>query len=368
MQFRNVCLEAFGYRLPDEIVTSSDIEARLEPLYTRLRLPEGRLELMTGIRERRIWPVGTAPSTISIESANLAIENAGIDRREIGLLIHASVCRDHLEPATACSVHHGLRLRSDCWVYDVSNACLGLLNGLSQAAVMIESGAIRAAVVVGTESSRDLLETTIAHLNRDTSITRQQMKLALASLTIGSGSCAMVLCHRDITRTGNAVRAVAARAHTEHHQLCQSGRDEAAVGGMQPLMQTDSDTLLREGLVAGIATFKAFLEETGWSPSEMDRTFCHQVTATHRQMMLESLGLPEGRDMATFDWLGNTGSVALPTAMAIGLERGFVRSGENVAMLGIGSGINCLMAGVEWQTTLASGHNVHSKPETVAGS
>jgi 3-oxoacyl-[acyl-carrier-protein] synthase-3 len=54
--------------------------------------------------------------------------------------------------------------------------------------------------------------------------------------------------------------------------------------------------------------------------------------------------------------------------MAIGLERGFVRSGENVAMLGIGSGINCLMAGVEWQTTLASGHNVHSKPETVAGS
>jgi acyl-CoA:acyl-CoA alkyltransferase len=49
MQYHNVCLEAIAYTLPDEVVTSAEIEARLEPLYTRLRLPEGRLELMTGI-------------------------------------------------------------------------------------------------------------------------------------------------------------------------------------------------------------------------------------------------------------------------------------------------------------------------------
>ena len=56
MKYQNVCLEAVGYTLPDEIVTSDELERRLEPLYTRLRLPEGRLELMTGIRERRFWP------------------------------------------------------------------------------------------------------------------------------------------------------------------------------------------------------------------------------------------------------------------------------------------------------------------------
>ena len=53
MQFQNVCLESFGYTLPEEIVTSDDIEHRLEPLYSRLRLPQGRLELMTGISQRR---------------------------------------------------------------------------------------------------------------------------------------------------------------------------------------------------------------------------------------------------------------------------------------------------------------------------
>ena len=55
MQYQNVCIESLGYTLPDEIVTSDEIERRLEPLYRRLRLPEGRLEHMTGIRERRFW-------------------------------------------------------------------------------------------------------------------------------------------------------------------------------------------------------------------------------------------------------------------------------------------------------------------------
>ena len=59
MIYQNVCLEAFAYTLPDEVVTSAEIEALLEPLYARLRLPEGRLELMTGITERRFWPRGT---------------------------------------------------------------------------------------------------------------------------------------------------------------------------------------------------------------------------------------------------------------------------------------------------------------------
>ena len=55
MRYQNVCIESFGYTLPEEIVTSDEIERRLQPLYQRLRLPEGRLELMTGIAERRFW-------------------------------------------------------------------------------------------------------------------------------------------------------------------------------------------------------------------------------------------------------------------------------------------------------------------------
>ncbi len=70
--------------LEAEVGTSEEIERRLEPLYRRLRLPEGRLELMTGIRERRFWEAGVLPSDKSIASGELAIAGAGIERRDIG--------------------------------------------------------------------------------------------------------------------------------------------------------------------------------------------------------------------------------------------------------------------------------------------
>lgn len=354
MQYRNVCIESFGYTLPTEVVTSEEIEERLSPLYQRLRLPEGRLELMTGIRERRFWEPGTLPSDKSIESGRRALELAGIDPSYVGALIHGSVCRDHLEPATACRVHHRLDLPSDCMIYDVSNACLGLLNGMIQIANMIELKQIRAGLVVGTEGSRQLVETTIDALNNDTTLTRNQLKLAVASLTIGSGSCAVLLTDRELSRTDNRLLVATARTSTAHHELCHSGRDEAVGSGMQPLMQTDSEQLMREGIATGIETFTRFMNETGWNPDDIDRTFCHQVGSAHRKQMLESLGLQTERDFATLEWLGNTGSVALPITMAIGLEQGHVAAGENIGMLGIGSGINCLMLGVAWQRALTA--------------
>lgn len=351
MQYQKACLEAFGYTLPDEIVTSEDIECRLQPLYQRLRLPEGRLELMTGIRERRFWEPAVLPSDKSVESGEKAIEAAGIDREHIGALIHGSVCRDYLEPATACGVHHRLGLPRSCMIYDVSNACLGLMNGILQAANMIELGQIRAALVVGSEGSRQLVETTIETLNRDESLTRSQIKYAVASLTIGSGSCAVVLADCELSQTGNRLLAATAQANTDHHHLCHSGHDEAVAGGMQPLMETDSETLMREGIATGADTFRDFLAVTGWTVDDIDKTFCHQVGAAHRKLMLESLGLCAESDYTTFQWLGNTGSVALPITMAIGLEKGHVVAGDRVAMLGIGSGINCLMMAVQWQKT-----------------
>src|SRR5262249_13828912 len=110
MKYQHVCIESIGYTLPEGIVSSAALEERMAPMYGRLRLPVGRLELMTGIRERRFWPPGVLPSAVSTASARRAIELAGIERNEIGALVHGSVCRDYLEPATASAVHQSLEL------------------------------------------------------------------------------------------------------------------------------------------------------------------------------------------------------------------------------------------------------------------
>jgi len=355
VQFDSVCLESIGAVIPDEIWSSESIEHRLSPIYSRLKLPEGRLELMSGITERRVWPLGTLPSGPSIRSGNLAIEAAGIDRKRIGCLIHASVCRDFLEPATASKVHHGLSLPNDCWVYDVSNACLGLVNGAVQIAMMIESGAIQAGIVVGTENSRMLLEQTIDSLNNDQKLTRKSVKPAFASLTIGSGSCAWLLTHRGLAKSGTTIETSIAEARTEFHDLCQSD-DDAAGAGMQPLMDTDSERLMAEGIKVGVAAFEKLKTQWGRDRNGIDRTIGHQVGSRHREAMLSAMGLESANDCVTFPKLGNTGSVALPLTVAHAASTRQIKSGDHVAMLGIGSGINSVMLGATWGETAVAGN------------
>ncbi len=353
MLFERVAIESIGFSLPPVVRTSEEIENELAPVYERLRLPVGRLELMSGIAERRFWEPGTAISQPSIESGRLALQGASWDPADVGCLIHASVCRDYLEPATASRVHAELNLGPRCWVYDVSNACLGLLNGMVQIANLIESGCLRAGLVVGTESSRNLVQSTIAALNTDQELTRKTIKPSFASLTIGSGSCAVLLVDREFSRTDNRLMACTARAECDNHELCQSDTDQAGAG-MQPLMHTDSEQLLHAGIGVGTRTFAQLLE-CGFTREEFDASVCHQVGSTHRKMMIEALGLSLGSDVTTFRWLGNTGSVALPTALAMGLKSETIAPGNQVALLGIGSGINSVMMAARWNKPIVVG-------------
>jgi acyl-CoA:acyl-CoA alkyltransferase len=120
-------------------------------------------------------------------------------------------------------------------------------------------------------------------------------------------------------------------------------------------MNTDSEALMQQGIATGQSAFELFQRKLSLSAAQIDKTFCHQVGGTHRKLMLDSLSIDASRDYPTLHWLGNTGSAALPSAMAIGLQSEFAASGDRIAMLGIGSGINSIMIGVRWNRTLVKG-------------
>jgi 3-oxoacyl-[acyl-carrier-protein] synthase-3 len=364
MRFQRVCLESFGYFLPGEVVSSEQIEGWLAPLYDRIGLSAGRLELMTGIRERRLWQPRLKPSEASTQCVRRAMDAANIDPSRIGALIHASVCRDHLEPATSCLVHRSVGLRDDCLLYDVSNACLGFLNAMLQVATLIEMGEIEAGIVVSSEGSRGLLESTIRSLNANTSLTRKTIKDSVASLTIGSASVAAVLTHESISHSGNRLVGGHWMSDTSGNHLCRSC-DETA-GGEHPLMETDSEALMQAGVALGERAFEPFLAKLGWTRETLRRTVCHQVGLGHRKLMLQTLGLDAEADYTSVQWLGNTGSAAAPITLALAAERDFVASGDSVALLGIGSGINTVMLGIEWQTSLVLGDEEPPHPDSTA--
>ena len=348
MRFQHVCVEALCYRLPDEVVTSADIENRLAEVYQRLDLPAGRLELMTGIRERRFFPPGTLPGEISALTARDAVATSGIDPSRFGVLVHGSVCRDQLEPATASGVHAAIGLPPETMILDVSNACLGLLNGCLLLANMIELGQVTAGVVVGTEIGRGLVEGTIDSLLNDPQLTRQTIKPAFASLTIGSGSAAIVLCDRRISQTGHRLLGGIVRSDTAAHQLCAGAVSKQDHGDDRPRMETDSEALLHAGVELAAATWDETRSVLGWTNDSVDKSFTHQVGRAHRNLLYERLGLDPEIDYPTVEFLGNTGATALPIAAAMGAESGHVTAGERVAWLGIGSGLSSVMLGFEW--------------------
>jgi acyl-CoA:acyl-CoA alkyltransferase len=344
MRFENVCIESLVTSFPAEAWSSAAIEERLRPLYERLKLPSGRLELMTGIKERRFYPEGTPPSQASAAAGKAALARSGIPAGKIGLLIHAAVCRDMLEPSTASFVHRLIGLPEKSQILDVSNACLGFLNALTLAAGLIECGQIEAALVVSGENGRPLVEQTLRTL-LEKPLDRNQIKPFFANLTIGSGAVAAVVCHRSLVK-GRQHRLLGgvATAATQFNGLCQG--DTHGAEALQ--MQTDSEALLIAGVQVARQTWQDFTGSTGWDKGSIDRTICHQVGSTHRRKLYEMLELDLQKDFSSFENYGNVGSVSLPATLALAVEGGAVKEGDRVALLGIGSGINCMMLALEW--------------------
>lgn len=348
LSYEHVGLEAFGCALPERIVTSAELERELAPVYERFGVHEGRLELMTGIRERRFWDEKTLPSDASTLAGRRALEASGAVPGDIECLIHTSVSRDFLEPATASVVHHNLSLSPKALIYDISNACLGFLNGMISLANMIELGQVKRGLIVAGESSRNLVRTTIEQLLGSPKLTRQQFKAAFASLTIGSGAVAVVMAHDSVCSTDHRLVGGVVRTATEHNDLCRGSADTGFGAGVEMSMRTDAETLLVSGCALAVEAWDLFKRHLGWNNGDIQRTYAHQVGATHRERLLETLHLDPEKDFTTFETLGNVGSVSLPLTMAMGIERDPPSPGEKIAMLGIGSGLSSVMLGVRW--------------------
>lgn len=351
MRYSKAHIAAIGYELPEEIVTSDHIEQRLHGLYQRLHIAPGQLAALTGIRERRWWPPGFRVSQGALKAAVKAIRNAGIRSRDIDVLIHAGVCRDEFEPATACHVAGGIPgFNPRALVYDISNACLGVINGIMQVANLIELGQASCGLVVSCETARDITEIMIRKLETEGSM--DFFRYGLATLTGGSGAVAVLVTSADHTATDRRrIIGGVQRTAPRHHMLCRWGMEPVPGAGdhaVQQFMHTDSVGVLKHGVVLARDTWADFLEALEWTPETIDRIICHQVGSAHQETVLKTLGMSREKDFPTYPTLGNIGTVSLPVTAAIADENGWLEPGHRVGFLGIGSGLNCMMLGIEW--------------------
>lgn len=346
-KYNRVFLTALGYELGPEVVTSTELEERLAPVYQRLSIHPGQLEAWTGIAERRWWHPDARLSAGATAAARKALARTSVQAADLGVVIYAGVCRENFEPATACAVADALGVKGDASVYDLSNACLGVLNGMLDIANRIELGQIRAGLVVSCESAREINEIMLARMLQG--VEMAEFAEALATFTGGSGAVAMLLTDGSFAgEKGHRLLGAVSQVAPEHHALCRWGL--ASAGGLQQVqyMATDSVSVLKHGVQLGRETWRVFLGEMGWDPAQVDRVICHQVGSGHQDAILNSLQVDKERDFTTYRFLGNMGTAALPVTAAIADERGVLKPGQRVGFLGIGSGLTCLMMGLEW--------------------
>jgi 3-oxoacyl-[acyl-carrier-protein] synthase-3 len=349
MQYSRVHLESIGYELGPVVVTSQELEDRLKPLYEMHRLQPGQLETLTGIIERRWWEPDTSLSNSAIAAARKALAKTAVNPQDIQSLIYGGVCRENFEPATACRIANALGIHAQASVYDISNACLGVLNGMIEIANRIELGQIRAGMVVSCESAREINEVMIEKMIANS--TMEYFVTSLATLTGGSGAVAIILTDGSFPQVSPRHRFLGGMFRTapEYHGLCRWGLEQHN-GSFQvsPIMYTDSVAVLKYGVEVFQQTWNDFLHEMEWTNDDIDIMICHQVGAEHRKQFLRITNLPMEKDLISYEYLGNIGTVSLPITAAIHDERQAIEPGDHVGFMGIGSGLNCILLGFQW--------------------
>ncbi|WP_237220917.1 3-oxoacyl-ACP synthase III [Rothia nasimurium] len=337
IRHQNASLLSVTRVLPPEVVTSTYFDEQLAATYKRLRMPKGLLERLAGIRERRSWGESMHFEDGAVEAAEQAIAQAGISKDQIGLLINTSVTRDNFEPAVSVGIHDRLGLPRHALNFDITNACLGFVNGLTVAASMIDAGAIDYALIVDGEDPSPWHATALRMLNKADS-TREDVLAQFATLTLGSGAAAAVIGRSDLHPEGHKIVGSVSRAGTEHRNLCIGG--EADQG-----MSTDAAGLLEHGLQL-VAEAWEEAQAQGWDWRDMKSYVTHQISNAHTDAIIKAVGIDRKRIPMTFPVWGNVAAAALP--MTLAEDSVNYSAGDRILCMGVGSGLNTALMEIIW--------------------
>lgn len=317
-----------------EVVTSDQIDTWLAPAYEAAGLHGGMLEQLAGIVERRWWPQDVTFADAAAMAGAKALAEAGVDPASVGLLIDTSVCRERLEPSASVDVHRQLGMSTACMNFDLSNACLGFMSGMQLAATMIDAGQIDYALIVDGEGSRHTQQVTIERLNA-AGASRDDILENFATFTLGSGGAAMVLGRASVHSEGHRFVGGVTRAATEYNQLC--------LGDLEG-MRTDSRALLEAAVILARDTWTDAAAHFDWQ--DLSMYVIHQVSKIHTEAIARALDIDLVRVPQTFPTRGNIGPASIPFTLALNSEQ--LTSGDRVACMGIGSGLNSAVIEIEW--------------------
>ncbi len=307
-----------GFYVPEKIMTNFDLEKLVDTSDEWIRT-------RTGIEERRIAAPGETTSDMARKAAERAIENAGVKKNEIDLVIIPTICPDYAWPATACITAAKLGLK-DVPAFDISAACSGFIYGLTTARAMVESGLYKKVLLIAAEKFSTYLDWT----DRNTCV------------LMGDGAGAMVIGPSETS----CIMSTYLNSDGSHPEfLSQPGG-----GSVMPLSQEVLDKKLnymhmngKEIYVNAVERMPEALDKAmqlaGVTADKVDFLIFHQANIRIIQYIAKKFNVPEEKNIINIQRYGNTSAATIPIAYTEAIASGRIKKGNIVAFSAFGGGL-----------------------------
>lgn len=308
-----------GSALPDKRLTNEDLSAMVDT-------NDAWITQRTGIRERRVAAPGESTATLAAAAARRAIESAGLEAKDIDLIICGTITPEMVFPSTACFVAASLGLTTTP-AFDLSAACSGFIYALDTAASFIKAGRYRNVLVIGAET-----------LSRITDYTDRG-----SCILFGDGAGAVVLRQTNEPRRGLIYSSLHADGAGWDMLYCQPGSrhviDEALLAGRGQYIKLKG----REVYKFAVQRFEELIEDAlrkcELGPQDVSLIVPHQVNLRIIDSAMEKLGIPKDKAYVNIERYGNTSAASIPIALDEATRAGKIRPGDVVIFVAFGAGL-----------------------------
>jgi 3-oxoacyl-[acyl-carrier-protein] synthase III len=332
-------ITGWGMSAPEPVLTNDDISKMVET-------NDAWIRERTGIRERRIAREDQFPSTLGVEASIKALRVANLRPTDLDLIICSTSTPEYIFPATACLIQDQLGA-TKAGAFDLLAACSGFIYALNMGAQAIRSGSIKSALIIGSET----LSRFVNWKDRNTCI------------LFGDGAGAFVLQASD--QPGGVLSAVMHSDGSGGDLLTLAGggsrypANEATLLDGKHYIQMDGKEVFRFATRVMASSTQEVLACAGLTLDQVQWIIPHQANIRIIEAAARSLKLPMDRFIVNLERYGNTSTASIPIAMVEALEKGQIKPGDKLVMVGFGGGLTWGALAAEWTGPIPSKRNVH---------
>jgi 3-oxoacyl-[acyl-carrier-protein] synthase-3 len=318
-----ISITGLGAHVPERVLTNAELS-------TLVDTSDEWIMERTGIRERRIAAPEEALTDLALPAARAALAQAGVEPRQIDLVLCATVTPDMMFPTSSALLADSLGA-DDAAAYDLLAGCTGFMYALAQAYGMIAAGLSERALVVGGDVLSRILDWT----DRSTLV------------LFGDGAGAVVL--EKVERGGFLGFELGADGGGGIHlSLPGSGSRKMEDASRNGYVHMNGREVFKFATRVLVSSARDVLEECGVTVDDVDVYIPHQANVRIMDHAAQKLGIPRDRMVVNVDRYGNTSSGSIPLALADAQEEGRLKEGNLVLMTGMGAGLTWGSALMEW--------------------